>query len=390
VCFAGVAAILGLAALELAGCALRPWLRSAWPDVFEEDFPDDPRIPVLEPCGPGCWTFAEAVVDSFHPRRWQTPPPAGTFRIVALGDSTVLGPFPGMLEAGLRVPGQSVEVLNFGLGGAASTHTLQVAREALEQAPDLVLVYVGHNEIMEARDDPSSSLSLAARRRRATLRSSGLATLVRAPLAAIAELADSEDEDPSVGAGPLGDEEWRRVGAAYQRNLEQICALAEGAGAPLFMVEPVSSLQHSQDLQLRGEAVGAEELQARGLELLAAGERPEALALLSEAREGEWLPDRAHRGHRERVAQAAARCGATLVAAHPAFEAAPRLLDPGDPLFGDPVHPSSHGALLLAGLIAEAIAPSLPSGSRFQAPDPGSWPTAPPHGWMPMLEGGRQ
>ncbi len=79
-----------------------------------------------------------------------TPRPAGLRRVVVLGESSVHGThylaeeaFPAVLEAGL----DDVEVINAGLGGAVSDEILHAGIEALSWDPDLLILYLGFNDL---------------------------------------------------------------------------------------------------------------------------------------------------------------------------------------------------------------------------------------------------
>jgi len=81
--------------------------------------------------------------------------PAGTYRIVVLGDSIAAGygvarteeVFPARLEARLRRRGLPVEVLNFAVSGYNTEQEVETLRaRALAFAPDLVLVAYCHND----------------------------------------------------------------------------------------------------------------------------------------------------------------------------------------------------------------------------------------------------
>ena len=84
---------------------------------------------------------------------------AGTFRIVAMGDSTTFGygetsasPYPVQLQIALdqrtAACGQRYEVINAGVEGYAARNVLaRLEKEVLTLAPDLLIVYVGWNDL---------------------------------------------------------------------------------------------------------------------------------------------------------------------------------------------------------------------------------------------------
>lgn len=91
-----------------------------------------------------------------------------TFRIVALGDSTTFGyretpssPYPAQLEGALTRGsagcGWRYEVINGGVEGYSARHVLaRLEKEVLPLAPDLLIVYVGWNDLF--RVDPELRL----------------------------------------------------------------------------------------------------------------------------------------------------------------------------------------------------------------------------------------
>jgi tetratricopeptide (TPR) repeat protein/lysophospholipase L1-like esterase len=81
--------------------------------------------------------------------------PANGYRIFVLGESTVQGfpydanlAFTGILQRRLQdvFPEHTIEVVNLGMTAVTSYTLLDFADEILQQKPDLVLIYAGHNE----------------------------------------------------------------------------------------------------------------------------------------------------------------------------------------------------------------------------------------------------
>ncbi|QDT12821.1 SGNH/GDSL hydrolase family protein [Stieleria marina] len=105
---------------------------------------------------------------SFVRQRFQTPKPDGTFRIVALGGSSVnyLEPEFRALEKKLTCDYANqfdqIEIINCG-GFAYGSHRLVIVfREMLEYSPDLLLLYTGHNEFEEIEQLNLSSIERLA------------------------------------------------------------------------------------------------------------------------------------------------------------------------------------------------------------------------------------
>jgi lysophospholipase L1-like esterase len=100
--------------------------------------------------------------DGFRdPENFVKPKPAGTFRVVTLGESSTFGlandddhTYPAMLEQRLRarLPGRKVEVLNLGIPHFRSNNILAAARAELPALqPDIVTLYAGYNNAMVFR-----------------------------------------------------------------------------------------------------------------------------------------------------------------------------------------------------------------------------------------------
>lgn len=115
------------------------------------------------------------IYPGFRPVTIKKVKPAGTLRIFSLGGSTTFGlhvgaegAFTARLAAGLRerLPGRSIEAINLGCPGWASDRELNLLDVVLGLEPDLVILYSGHNEMLDPvsalRAEPSSGARLRA------------------------------------------------------------------------------------------------------------------------------------------------------------------------------------------------------------------------------------
>ena len=93
-------------------------------------------------------------------REFLAEKPAGSYRIVVLGDSSAAGvpygveyAFSAWLAKRLaaELPSTRVEVTNAAMPGYATRRLSMIADELVAYAPDLVIVYNGHNEFAERR-----------------------------------------------------------------------------------------------------------------------------------------------------------------------------------------------------------------------------------------------
>jgi len=103
---------------------------------------------------------ASAKMRWFQRQEFEAEKPTGTFRIFSLGGSTTYGhpyldrtSFSGWLRELLPLadPSRHYEVINAGGISYASYRVVIVLEEVLRYAPDLIVVYTGHNEFLESR-----------------------------------------------------------------------------------------------------------------------------------------------------------------------------------------------------------------------------------------------
>lgn len=132
-------------------------LEIVWPPRhvdFGLGFNDDSRIFVDSSLYPGYVETDPAKRVSFVRQRFLRDKPAGVFRIVALGGSSVNYLEPEFKELERELSAEfdqfdEIEIINCG-GLAYGSHRLVIVmREMLEYEPDLFLLYTGHNEFEE-------------------------------------------------------------------------------------------------------------------------------------------------------------------------------------------------------------------------------------------------
>ncbi len=102
---------------------------------------------------------AQSMVPQLYPQKFPVKKSAETVRIFLLGGSTMAG-FPYQLNARINsllqdrlstyFPQKNFEVINFGLSAINSFTVLDFAREIVKYQPDLVIIYMGHNEFYGA------------------------------------------------------------------------------------------------------------------------------------------------------------------------------------------------------------------------------------------------
>ena len=351
----------------------------------------------------------------------------GTVRIFCLGGSTTYGrpyndatSFCGWLREMLPEadPSHPWEVINAGGISYASYRVAHLMEELSAYAPDLFIVYTGHNEFLE--DRTYAGLRPIPRVLRhlgtwaAQTRTGGLMTRCLPKKAVPAEVLPAEVEtrlDNSAGPEVYHrDDTWRDgVLRHFEFNLAHLAQIAEDAGAELLFVTPASNLRECSPFKSEHRPGLSEEKQEEckrhfkaARRALNAGNLPDALeethaltgidprhahfqylrgqvlwdlqhfeeakTAFVRARDEDICPLRAVSGMADSVRAAARRTGAMLVD----FEA---LCDdwaeehvPGRDLFFDHVHPltDTHRRMSLALIDALAERGIVHPGAGWQ------------------------
>lgn len=247
-----------LAFFALAEAAARVW--EVWRPPLSEDigqgFTEKSRLFVPDPADSGRMITSPTKTASFHDQHFDMPKPAGTFRIFALGESSVnyldyeFSIMPERLSG--ELPGApNVEILNCG-GLSYGSHRIQlIAAEILQYDPDLVLLYCGHNEFEELEQLSLAHLELAPFQQ--VLNKSALYRFVRDLIARrqIRNIEEDKNRRNLAESIPDTSKSWGHVFtqeekdermAAFRRNLERIILLCREHKVPLIMGSIPSNL----------------------------------------------------------------------------------------------------------------------------------------------------
>lgn len=236
------------------------------------------------------------------PRLYSIPTqkPAGTYRIVVLGESAAMGDpdpaygFSRYLEVMLRerFPAIKFEVVNTGSVAINSHVVLRIAQQLADQRPDLFIIYSGNNEVVGPYGPgtvlTSSGMSIPVIRSNIFLRSTRVGQLVtnlgtqKKTWQGMEMFLDKQVRASS----PL----MQQVYANYERNLRDTVAVARATGAQVIVATAATNLEDCAPFaSLHREGIKPEEtnewssLVQRGSELEAARSFSEALELYRSA-----------------------------------------------------------------------------------------------------------
>ncbi len=298
------------------------------------------------------------------------PKGSNIFRVFTVGESAMKG-FPqprnlastSFLQAMLQDawPQRKVEVINLGTTAVASYPVLGMMTEALEFAPDLVVIYTGHNEFFGTYGVASIGRAggkpwmLGVTRFVHSLAIVQAWTKLTAPKTPEGNITLMER---MVGRAYVAPDDWSRAAAANNlyHNVREMLRRCQARGVPVLVCTQPSNerdlapigQEKSGDTSARAQFQLAQSLHA-------SNQFPQALAAFQKARDLDTMPWRATSAANEAIRRAGQELNATVCDVEGAFHTNSPGGSIGWELMDDHVHPTLRGQ----ALIAEAIVQSL-------------------------------
>jgi tetratricopeptide (TPR) repeat protein len=199
-------------------------------------------------------------VPMLTPETFRTVKTPDVLRVLCLGGSTTAGfpfdcqvPYPAQLRQRLSeaYPRKHVEVLNAGIAAISSYVVLDMLPELLETKPDVVVVYMGHNEfygiygsgsaLVEGGSDLIVRASLAAQRTRiGRMIKRCVEFLAGSPKtgSAARTLMQEAVKDQVI---PFGSLKYRTTIENFHRNLDRLLSRCADDGIPVIISSLVSN-----------------------------------------------------------------------------------------------------------------------------------------------------
>ena len=288
------------------------------------------------------------------PARLAARKPADALRIFILGESAAMGTpdpsfgFARILEVMLRraYPGRRFEVVNAAVRGINSHVILPIARECAEHDPDLLIVYMGNNEVTGLYAPEPGSPNLVAHPRLLRLITWAKTTRTAQLFGSPGRGAEAPQDMPFFRARRIAADDPRRLAILdnFRANLRDICAAARGAKVLVSTV--AVNLRDCPPLgSLPGDARDANPHFLAGRFALARDW--DALAFRADSRLNEIIREEA--AHREAA-------GILLADTEQA------LGEPGDDLFYEHVHLRFAGDYAVAQTLLPRVATALALG----------------------------
>jgi len=270
--------------------------------------------PVFRPAAGGdgqTLTTAPRKLPYFNLQRFESQKPEGYIRVFCLGGSTTYGrpyddttSFTAWLREFLDIATdhRQWEVINAGGISYASYRVAAVMEELCAYAPDLFIVYTGHNEFLEERTyQQLQSIPSSVRTVNSMLQQSCTYSLVerwvspagRRPthrLLLPAEVSPLLDQASGPSAYVRNDPLRARILEDFASNLVRMVELARAAGAEVIFVTPAANLkdmspfksEHADGLH-RADRDRCERLRSTARELVSQGRLDAALDALETA-----------------------------------------------------------------------------------------------------------
>ena len=372
------AALIPVAFLALIELSL--WIVDAYPQpplFFEVTEGDTSFTQINSQVGERYFDKAIMPVPNLYPQKFSSEKPAGTIRIFCLGGSTTAGfpyemtaPFPKQLDLLLKTdyPQRNFEVINMGLSAINSFTVVDWIPEILKQDPDLILLYMGHNEFYGAYGTGSTiSLGHDGRIVRLALKFQKfrVVQMIRSIIRGFA------DPTPSVGNPTLMekviDNKFIETNSVlriktrdnFSANLAVILTACKSAGVPVILSNLVSNIKDQMPLDVTSNqqqtSTKAHELYLKGLREFRQGDTTTAHISLTRAKNTDQVPFRGNDYLNEILQLQAGRYGQPIVNMKSAFRRASNSTIPGNDLFCDHLHPNPIGYHLMAREFRKAM-----------------------------------
>ena len=369
--------LLPLAFLALIELSL--WVFDAYPQppLFLEMEEDPAYMEINSQVGERYFDSNLMPVPNLYPQRFATQKGSQTTRIICLGGSTTAGfpyemtvPFPRQLAMMLEKnhPNREFEVLNLGLSAINSFTVLDWVPEVLDQDPDLILMYMGHNEFYGAYGTGSTiSLGHDGRVVRLVMKMQKfrVVQMISSFLRGMSE-PPSADENPTLMEKVIDDKFIEsnsvlrvKTRQNFASNMEIILSKFKEAGVPVVVSNLASNMKDQIPLDITSNpgkgSSKAYALYQKGLKEFNQGDTATAYISFRRARNSDQVPFRGNDYINEIIFNTASQYGARQVDMEIAFRRASMFGVPGADLFCDHLHPNPEGYHLMAREFLDVI-----------------------------------
>ncbi len=369
--FSIIAALIPVAFLALVELSL--WIVDAYPQpplFLDITDGDTSHTQINSQVGERYFDKAIMPVPNLYPQKFSSTKPDGTVRIFCLGGSTTAGfpyemtaPFPKQLDLLLKTdyPTHDFEIINMGLSAINSFTIVDWIPEILKQAPDLILLYMGHNEFYGAYGTGSTiSLGHDGRIIRLVLKFQKFRVVQM-----IRSIIRGFTNPPSTGGKPtlmekVIDDRFIETNSMlrmktrenFSANLDVILSACQTAGVPVILSNLVSNIKDQVPLDVTSNpqqtSSKAHKLYLKGLREFRQGDTTTAHISFTRAKNNDQVPFRGNDYLNEILQVKAGKFARPIVDMKSAFRHASISTIPGNDLFCDHLHPNPIGYHIMA------------------------------------------
>ncbi len=294
-----------------------------------------------------------------------------TLRIMILGESSAAGfpfepngGFSRFLDQRLSIlyPKKKFEIVNLGIAAINSYAIMDILEDVIEQKPDLVLIYTGHNEYYGALGAASMTSIASSPGMSRFLQSMGKLRFIRL-LSSIFSGEPEQQTSPGLMESlakdkliPLNSDLYQAGVNQFEHNLNYILEELKGNNIPVVIGTLVSNLLNQPPFI--AEKGGAGKSFETAEKLYRDGKYDEAKIEFIKAKELDELRFRAPQSFNSIIKETAVKHGASLIEIDSVFNFVSRNGIVGNDLMTDHLHPNLEGYNLMSGLFLEGITKS--------------------------------
>ena len=334
-------------------------------------------------------TIPELIEQNF-PQKKDT----STYRILCLGGSTTAGfpyevniNFPYFIKTRLKYlySKKTFEVINLGISAVNSFTVLDIAPQMKKVDPDLILIYMGHNEFYGAFGVASAeytSLNRSFVKFTLALRQLRLYQILSGLYQAI--LPDKEGDRGGLMQEMIGEhlidkesEDFQGTIKNFEENLQEICEIFQEDEIPVIIGTIASNLAGQPPLQdLASDQIKPSPAMLRykeGKSYYEAGDLENARISLTDARDLDGMRFRAPSEINPAIRRVAQEFNHPVAEVEALFIQNSKNRVPGNELFLEHLHPNPFGYMLIARGFVEAITKNglLPKSRMLPQPEAG-------------------
>jgi tetratricopeptide (TPR) repeat protein len=294
-----------------------------------------------------------------------------TPRIMILGESSAAGfpfepngGFSRFLDQRLSIlyPKKKFEIVNLGIAAINSYAIMDILEDVIDQKPDLVLIYTGHNEYYGALGAASMTSIASSPGMSRFLQTMGKLRFIRL----LSSLFSGEPE-PQTSPGlmeslakdkliPLDSDLYQAGVDQFEHNLNYILEELKKNNIPVVIGTLVSNLMNQPPFI--AENSGAGKLFENAEKLYKDGKYDEAKVEFIKAKDMDELRFRAPESFNSIIKELASKHGASFIRIDSAFNSLSRNGIVGNDLMTDHLHPNLAGYNMMSALFLDGIVKS--------------------------------